>query len=109
MPKWRASGERQPEGSATEHVGVESLLSVAFLEGILPVGGGELEEAVFGPAREEAEQIAEIGVRLETEHAAARDERDEGRVGVGPVLAADEEPVSSSDDLAAKIELADVV
>src|SRR6266404_4681119 len=109
MARRRPSGNRQPEGDATEHVGVESLLSVALLEGVAPERGRELEEAMLGPARQEAEQITQVGVGLDTEHAAARDERHEDGVRLRAVLAADEEPVSTPDDLAAQIELADVV
>jgi hypothetical protein len=59
------------------------------------------------PARQEAEEVAEVGVRLEAEHLAARDERYEGGVGVGAVVAADEQPVPTAHDLAAQVELAD--
>ena len=72
MARRRSSGNREPEGDATEDVGVESLLSVALLEGVVPVRGRELEEAVLGPAGQEAEQVAQVGVGLEAEHAAAR-------------------------------------
>jgi hypothetical protein len=70
------------------------------------VSSAWLEETVFGPARRDAERIAQVGVRLETERAAARDDRGERCTGVIPVLAANEEPGSSSDDLAAEVEFA---
>src|SRR6185369_1279445 len=35
--------------------------SVLLLESLLPAGGGELEDALRGPARDEAEQVAQIG------------------------------------------------
>jgi hypothetical protein len=44
----------QAEGRPPEDVGVETLLSVAILEGLLPVERGELQNAANGPAREEA-------------------------------------------------------
>jgi hypothetical protein len=48
---------RQTEDDAAEDVRVERLLSLAFLEGLAPVGGSELEDAVIGPAGEQAEQM----------------------------------------------------
>ena len=48
----------QAEGRPLEDVGVETLLSVAILEGLLPVERGELQNAANGPAREEAEDVA---------------------------------------------------
>jgi hypothetical protein len=52
---------RQTEDYATEDVRVEGLLNLAFVEGLSPAGGSELEDAVTGPARDEAEQIPHAG------------------------------------------------
>ena len=49
----RGSGRRRKQ-NATEDVGVEPLLSLGLLESLLPVGGGEFEQAVLGPARQQA-------------------------------------------------------
>jgi hypothetical protein len=38
----------QAEGRAPEDVGVEPLLSVLILEGLLPVDGGKVEDATCG-------------------------------------------------------------
>jgi hypothetical protein len=81
------------EHGATEDVGGETLLSVLVLEGLLPVGGGELEGAAARPARQEAEEVAQVGPGLDSVELAARDERDEGDIDDGAVVAADEEPV----------------
>lgn len=84
------SGEA--EADATEDVGVQLLLSFALLESAAPVGGSELEDAVAGPAGQQAEQVAEVAEGLDVVEPAARYERDEGGVRLGAVLAADEEP-----------------
>ncbi len=52
--------EREAEG-----VGDEPLLGVLLLAGLCPVGRRELQDAPLGPARQETEEIAEIGPRLE--------------------------------------------
>lgn len=55
MRRRQTSGDRQPERDTPEQVGVETLLSVALLEGLFSSMRGELEEAVLDPARQEAE------------------------------------------------------
>src|ERR1022692_630161 len=100
---------RQTEDYATEDVRVEGLLSLAFLEGLSPVGGSELEDAVTGPAREEAEQIPHVGEGLDLMQAAAGQKRHDGRIDLASVIATDEEPVLSPDDLAAQVQLRDIV
>src|SRR5690242_12521390 len=90
-------------------VGSEPLLSVLLLEGLLPVGGGELEDALRGPARDEAEQVAQVGGGLELVELAAREQRDEGRVHLAAVVAPQEQPVLSSDGFAAQLALAEIV
>jgi hypothetical protein len=91
----------QAEGRPPEDVGVETLLSVAILQGLLPVERGEVQNAANGPAREEAEEVAEIGPGLDVVELAAREQGDEGGVDFSGVVAADEEPVFSTDGLAA--------
>ena len=105
----RGTSRRKIEQNATEDVGCQLLLSFALLEGLLPIGGGELEDASFRPAREQAEEIADVAERLDVVQASAGEERDEAGVGHGAVVAADEEPVAAPDDLAAQVELGDVV
>ena len=90
-------------------VGVEPLLSVSVLQGLVPVGGSELEDAVLGPTGEQAEDVAHVGPGLDAVHLAARQERDEGGVDVAAVVASDKEPVFTADGLAPKLKLADVV
>jgi hypothetical protein len=60
----RRKSAREVEQDATEDVGGQLLLSFALLEGLLPVGGSELEDAALGPAREQAEKVADVAVGL---------------------------------------------
>src|SRR5262249_16208096 len=96
--------EREAEG-----VGSEPLLSVLLLAGLCPVGGREVEDATLGPARQEAEEIPQIGPRRQAVQSAARQQRHEGRVHRGGLVGADEEPVLAPDHLAAELKLAAVV
>src|SRR5258706_2616039 len=105
----RRTSRRKVEQDATEDVGSQLLLSFALLEGLLPIRGSELEDAGLGPAREQAEQVADVAERLDVVKPSAGEERDEARVGDGAVVAADKEPVSSSQDLPAQVELGNVV
>src|SRR6266511_6101931 len=98
-----------PQRDLAIDVGSEPLLSVLLLEGLLPVGGGELEDALRGPARYEAEQVAQVGRGLELVELAAREQRDEGRIHIAAVVAPQEQPILSSDCLAAQLALAEVV
>ena len=59
------------ERSSAERIGREPSLSVCILAGLLPVGGGELEDSAARPPREQAEEIAEVGAGLELVQAAA--------------------------------------
>src|SRR5947208_3456694 len=99
---------RQTEDYATEDVRVEGLLSLAFLEGLSPGGGGELEDAVMGPARKQAEQVSYVRKGLDLVQAAAGQQRHDGGVDLPAVVAADEEPVLPSDDLASQVQLGNV-
>ena len=64
----------------------------------------EFEHALALPSREHAEQIG-----LDAVHLAAGQERDEGRIGLGPLVVPEEKPVLPSDRLAAQLELTAVV
>src|SRR5260370_20981796 len=85
------------EQGAPEGIVVEPPLSFLLLEGLLPVRGGELEDAGVGPIGQEIEQISKVGPGLDVVQLAARDEGDEDSVGHGTVLGADEDPVLSPD------------
>src|SRR5215213_10317450 len=78
---------------AAEDVVGETLLSVLVLEGLLPVGGRELEDSTARPARQEAEEVAEVGPGLDAVELAAGQQGDEGDVDDGAVVAAHEQPV----------------
>ena len=47
---WSRGGE--PEDDATEDIDVESLLSLALLEGLASVHRGEFEHTMAGPTRQ---------------------------------------------------------
>src|SRR6476469_9671468 len=100
---------RETKDDATKDVAFEGLLSLALLEGLLPVSGSALEHPARRPARQKAEQVAHVAERLDLVQAAAGQQRHEGRVDLAAVVAADEEPVLAPDDLAPEIQLADVV
>ncbi len=73
---------RRTEQNAAKDVGGQLLLSFDLLESLLPVCGGELEDAVMGPARQEAEQVAHVAERLDLVKPSAREQRNED--GVDP-------------------------
>src|SRR5260370_15082095 len=97
------------EVAAAEDVGGEPLLSVILLESLAPVERRELEDATRGPARQQAEEIAQVRARLDAVQLAAGEERDEGGVHFGGLVGADEEPVDAALDLAAERVLRDVM
>src|SRR5258708_2437507 len=100
---WRSKND------GTEDVGGQLVLSFGLLESLFPIGGGELEHAVVRPARQPAEQIADVSERLEIVEPCAGEQRDEDRVHPGTVIAADEEPVSTPENITPEVEFADVV
>jgi hypothetical protein len=100
---------RGSEHDATEDVGVQGLLSLALLEGLASVHGRELEHPVLRPPRQQAKQVSHVAERLYLVQAAAREQGHEGGVHLGPVVAANEEPVFPAYDLPPEIQLADVV
>ena len=104
-----ARSARRRKRDASEDVSGQLLLSFWLLESLLPVGGGELEHAIAGPGADEAEQITDVAVGLDAVEAGASEQRDEGDVGEGAVVAAEEEPVLAADHLAPQVELAEVV
>ena len=85
-------GDRR-ERSLAEDVGGEPLLCLFVLESLLPVHGSELEDAAARPAREQAEDVAQVGPGLDLVEPAAGEQRHEGRVDLGGVVVSDEEPV----------------
>src|SRR5687767_9235636 len=103
----RGSGRRRKQNAA-EDVAEQLFVSFGLLEGLLPIGGSELEQASAGPAREQAEQVAHIAERLDVVQPAAGQERDEDGVYLGAVVTADKQPVAPANDLAPEVELADV-
>jgi hypothetical protein len=61
----------EAEGGEPEDVGVEPLLSVLVLEGLLPVEEREIEDSTDRPGGQEAEEVAEVGPGLEVVELAA--------------------------------------
>src|SRR5215467_1377150 len=94
---------------ATKEIGVEPLLSVLLLQGLLPVDRRQLEHTAAGPARQQAQQVAQVTPGLDLVQAAARQERDEGRIDLAGVVAADKRPISSADDFPAQSIFAGIV
>jgi len=99
----------QAEGGAPEDVGVEPLLSVRVLEGLLPVEGRELKDPAGRPAGQKAEEVSEVGPGLDLVELAARQQRDEGRIDLGGVVGADEEPILAADRFPPQCSLGAVV
>jgi hypothetical protein len=97
------------ERDGAEDVGGQALLSVLLLEGLLPEGGCELEDAGHGPGRDEAEEVAEVSPGLDAVELAAGQEGDEDRVDACSLVAAEEQPVFASEDLPPKVSLGDIV
>jgi hypothetical protein len=89
-----SSGRRRKK-DPTEDVRSQLLLSFGLLEGLLPIGGSELQQAVVGPARDEAQQVAQVGERLDAVQPGAGEQRDEDRVNLPCPLSAD--PILVSD------------
>ncbi len=88
-------GLERAEGDLPEHVVEQPLLSILLLEGLLPGRRGELEDALGGPARQEAEQVSEVAAGLDAVELTAGEQRDEGRVHIAAVVAAEEQPFES--------------
>jgi len=97
------------EREFSERILLEERLHVGALTRFVPGDGSEIEETMLGPAREETEDVAQIGPRLDVAESAAREEGGEEGVDGATVVAADEEPVLAADGLAAQRELAHVV
>lgn len=104
----RGSGRRRKQ-NATEDVRVEPLLSLGLLESLLPVHRGEFEQAMLGPARQEAEQIAQVDLRVESVHARASEQGNEDGVHDSGIVAAEEELVFPAEHFAPEVKLADIV
>ena len=68
----------QTKHDFAEDVGGQELLSVLLLEGLLPEGGREVEDAALRPSRQKAKEVAKVGPRFKPVELAARDEADEG-------------------------------
>src|SRR5262245_19019139 len=97
------------EHDAPKDVGGELCLSFRLLESLVPIRRRELEHPATGPARQEAEEIAQVRPRLDAVQRAAREERYEHGVDQGAVIGADKNPVASSNDLPAELKLRNIV
>jgi hypothetical protein len=67
--------------------------NVVAIAGGLPLDGGELERSVFGPSREQAEEVAQVRPRLDVAEPCACQERSERGVDGAGVVVTDEEPI----------------
>ena len=97
------------ERSPAEDIAGEDLLSFSLLTGLLPELRRELEDPAPGPVGKQAQDVAQIGPRLDPHVLAAREERDEGGVPESPVVTAHEHPVLPSDSLSSQLPLASIV
>src|SRR6202158_512811 len=97
------------EAAVAEDVGVEPLLSVRVLESLFPVDRSELENALLIPARQQAENVPQIPRGLDVVELAAGQERDESGVDLPAVVAAQKNPVTPTESLAAQLALAEIV
>src|SRR5262245_56716202 len=102
------SSSRKRKHDATEDVGVQLLLSFGLLESLLPIGGSEFEQATARPG-DQTEEVTQVGERLDVVEPSAGEQRDEDRVDESAVVAADEKPVSTPENLAPQVPFADVV
>ncbi len=101
-PRQRGRAVAAPAGSRAEGelavgIGGELRAHVVARRRGGPVHGGELEDLVLGPAREQAQQVAQVGPRLDADHATAREERGEHGVDVPTLVAAQEDRIRSTD------------
>ena len=86
-------GLKLAEDDLSEDVGGQPLLSVLLLEGLTPVGGRQFEDSGAGPQRQQAQEISEVRLGFDPVHLAAGDQRHEGRVDLGSLIVANEQPV----------------
>src|SRR3712207_4922980 len=100
---------RSSHRESAELVGGESLLSAGVLACLAPMLGRELEQSRCRPVGQQAKEVAQVSPGLELVLLAAGDQRDEGGVPLGAVVAAYEEPVLAADGLAAQLALGAVV
>ena len=84
------------QSDVPKDIGSEPLLSVLLLESLVPVCGSELEDAVVRPGGQQAQQIAQVAVRLDAVELTAREKRDGSGVNLAAFVSSDEEPVFST-------------
>ena len=89
-------GRRLGNGERTEFVlefgGIEASASGA------PITRTQLEESLTRPVRQHAEQIAEVGLRIEGVQSRRGDQREQIAGGLCVIVAADEQPRLASND-----------
>ena|SRR5438477_1406960 len=89
-----AMDERSVQRETAKDVGGELLLRIAPLERLVPIDWCELEYALRRPARQETEEVAQVGPRLDLVQSTAGEQRNEGGIDVAGVVVAEEEPVA---------------
>jgi hypothetical protein len=75
-----------PERGAAKDVAGECLLDLVECKGLSPVERRELEDVSGRPAREQAEQVAEVLDGLDAVELAAGEQRDESGVGLAALV-----------------------
>jgi len=104
-----ASSGRRRKRDTSKDVGEQLLLSFGLLESLLPIDGGEFEQAIGRPGADQAEQITDVTVGLYVVQPGAGEQGNESGVREGAVVAADKQPIPAPENLPAQVELADVV
>jgi len=74
-----------------------------------PIAGAELEEALARPVRQDADDVAKVGLRIEAVEPSRSDQGHEVAGGLGMIVAADEHPCFSPDGDATELALGGVV
>jgi hypothetical protein len=76
---------------------VEEYTDIVALTCLGPSDGREVEEAMVWPAREQAEDVAQVRPWFDAAESTAGEQRGEEGVDRAPLVAADEEPIFATD------------
>ena len=99
----------QPQRETAEDVGVQPLLSVCLLEGLLPVSGCQVQDAVAGPARQETKKVSQVSEGLQFMKLAAREQTHKASVNMSSAVGPEEHPVFASDGFFPQLPLRAVI
>src|SRR5260370_7690547 len=97
----RANSVAEVERELAERIGVEESAYIVAISGLQPLDRGEFEEAMRGPVREQTEDVAVVGPRLDFVKTTAREQRRESCVHDAALVPADKSPVPAPHGLPA--------